>query len=43
MWLIKVFEGFYVVKQIVEKDKDVAEMIADGLKSLGYEARIYTI
>ena len=38
--VIKVFQGFQVVKQYVEKAKDIADMIADGIESLGYEVAV---
>ena len=43
VYVIKVFQGLQVVKQYVEKAKDIADIIAEGIESLGYEVAIQEV
>jgi hypothetical protein len=43
VYVIKVFQGLQVLKQYVEDIKDIADMVADGIESLGYEVAIQEV
>jgi hypothetical protein len=41
--VVKVYEGYDVIKKIIDPSEDVAEMIAEGVRDLGYEADIIEV
>jgi hypothetical protein len=40
VYVIKVFQGLQIVKQYVEKARDIADMVAGGIESLGYDVAV---
>ena len=40
VYIVKIYEGFYVVKRFVESMKERAELIAAAAIDLGYDAHV---